>query len=128
MKITPIIYNKSFQGLWGGTVTRKESIKNKFSYDIYDYETKEYYPFADEKLEALSDVLKKNSTYKTESSDEIENCLVHTGTNIHIKTSLLFTTKQWMDYISKKMIAGCPEFNLIEKNLKKLALDKYLRV
>ena len=127
MPVAQVNNSKSFKGLWGNTIPKKEVTKNTFRLDVYDYITREYHPFADESLEALSNVLKKNSTYKTENSKEIENCLVHTGINICIKSNLLFTTKQWMNYISNKMITGCPEFNFIEKNLKNLHLDKYLR-
>ena len=130
MKVTTIqgnYHNNSFTGLWGDTKTIKESRKTKWCSDIYDYENKEYHPFADESLEALSNIQKKNSTYKTSKMTDIKDCFVHTGTNICIKSSLLFTAKQWMNYISHKMAAGCPEFNIIENNLRKLHLERYLR-
>lgn len=130
MKITAVgqnNYNRAFKGLWGETIPKKGYSENSWHSDIYDYETKEYHPFADENIEALSNVQKKNSTYKTCENPEKKNCFIHTGTNICIKAKLLFTAKQWQNYISHKMAASCPEFKFIEKNLKSLHLERYLR-
>lgn len=116
-----------FQGLWGNTLKVNNQTKNTYCKHIYNYETKEYHPFADECLEDLSNIQKKNSTYKTISNEFDNNCVIHSGTNILIKPYLLFTTKQWIAYISNKLIKESPEVKLIEKNLKQLHLERYLR-
>lgn len=129
MKIiaTNVNHYNNFRGLWGDIIPQKGYSENKWSSHIYDYETKEYHPFADENFEALSNVQKKNSTYKTMLNKEIENCYIHTGTNISIKANLLFTAKQWLNYISHKIAVGSPEFKVIEDNLRNLHLERYLR-
>ena len=117
-----------FRGLWGDTKTCKGESALSWNSDVYDYVTKEYHPFADESLESLSKIQKQNSTYKTIGNPERANSRIHVGTNISIKSSLLFTTKQWLNYISYKMSAGCPEFKFIENNLRDLHLERYLRI
>lgn len=121
----------NFSGLWGDTIKLKEQLTSKRQTDIYDCEIKQYYPFAEEPLQKVHDIMKKNTTYRTfesmNSALEKLPCYVHTGTDVRVKKGLLFTTKQWLNYLSKKIEAGTPEFNLIENNLKNLHLERYLR-
>lgn len=117
------------RGLWGETLLVNNMSNSNSRVVISNYETKHYYPFGDESLEEVNNVLKENSTYKTlkeESSDVL--FIKEVGTNISIKQPLLFSAKQWMKYIANKLAIGGPEYRLIEQNLKSLHLERYLHI
>ena len=116
----------NFKGLWGDTKKINEVSSNELSTDIYNFETKEYFPFADEHIESFRGIL-KDSTYTVEQIKNKENWKIHTGLNISIKSFLLFSKKQWLDYISYKISKESIDFKFIEKNLKNMHLERYLR-
>ena len=80
---------------------------------------------------ALHDIMKENTTFKItrqeEGLDEFLYCKKFEGTDVRVKPSLLFTTKQWINYITNKLVSGSVECNFIEQNLKNLHLERYLR-
>ncbi len=121
----------SYKGLWGDTITRQEELLSKRGIDIYNCETKEYFPFCEESLQSVNDLMKANTTYRVieenESGDKFSRCRKHEGTDIRVHGTLLFTTKQWINYITNKIVSGSVECNLIENNLRKLHLERYLR-
>ena len=123
--------NIRFSGLWGDTIKRNGQVLDKQKLEIYDFETKEYFPFAEESLQTVHNIMKENTTFKILeeeiSSDEFCRCRKFEGTDIRVKSGLLFTTKQWINYITNKLITGSVECNLIERNLKNLHLERYLR-
>lgn len=125
MKVT--VNTVNFCGLWGNTSRVNNREQNKYYTHINDYEVKEYFPFADEALEALSNVQKQNSTYRTVPIDQDRTCFLHNGTNICIKSNLLFTAKQWFAYITNKLPKESVETKWIERNLKNIHLERYLR-
>ena len=123
MRITSIDNTQNFKGLWGDTIKVNGRKNNYSGLVISDYETKNYYPFGDESIECANNVLKTNSTYKK----ILENGYTkEVGTDISIKNRLFFTAKQWMKYIGNKMDVGSVERRMIEHNLKKLHLERYL--
>ena len=74
-------------------------------------------------IENVNNILKENSTYKKILGDGFTKEI---GTDISIKNRLYFTAKQWLKYINNKMEAGSIERRMIEQNLRKLHLEKYL--
>ena len=87
-----------------------------------------YYPFGDESLENVNSVMKENTTYKRIIENGADSLYIsQTGIDVRVKQPLLFCTKQWINYITNKLSIGSPEYILIEQNLKKLHLEKYLR-
>ena len=134
MKVTTIgLQNNSlsYKGLWGDTIKRKEQVVKKQRLDIYDCETKVYFPFAEESLQSVHNIMKENTTFKVSelvsTSDKFSYCRKYEGTDVRVNSGLLFTTKQWINYITNKLITGSVECNLIERNLKSLHLERYLR-
>ena len=109
MKVTAVSrYNQvstqnkiAFKGLWGDTKKINKVTSNELTTDIYNFETKEYFPFADDHLESFQEILKE-STYHTITFTNKENWRLHTGLNICIKPYLLFSKKQWLDYNKTK--------------------------
>ena len=130
MQIRAINYTNSFKGLWGDTIKYNDRKQSLVGLEIFDYETKKYYPFGDESIEAIANIQKNNSTYNLTRNTLNNGAYVarHTGTNISIKQPLLFSAKQWFLYISNKLALGEHEIKLIENNLKNLHLEKYLKV
>ena len=123
MRITKINIQQNFKGLWGDTIKINERKNSQKGLVISDYETKIYYPFGDESIENANNILKENSTYKKILGDGFTKEI---GTDISIKNRLYFTAKQWLKYINNKMEAGSIERRMIEQNLRKLHLEKYL--
>jgi len=128
VNIKAINQTNSFKGLWGETKKINKVTQNELHTDIYSYTNKDYYPFADEHLESLNKIIKDFSTYNTTILDEKNIYRLHSGTNISVKSFLYFTKKQWLKYIEGRLPIGSVELNFIEKNLKKLHLEKYLKV
>ena len=128
MKITSINNQNSFKGLWGETVKTNEQRKLDKKIIFADYETKHYYPFGDESIEDVNKVLKENSTYKRTIKSELDSIsITQTGTDVSVKQSLLFSAKQWIKYLNNKLSLSNVECKLIEQNLRKLHLEKYLK-
>ena len=64
MRITKINIQQNFKGLWGDTIKINERKNSQKGLVISNYETKIYYPFGDESIENVNNILKENSTYK----------------------------------------------------------------
>jgi hypothetical protein len=96
---------------------------------LANYETRLYYPFGDESIEDVNKIMKNNTTYKRiiENDSDILS-IKQSGTDISVKQPLLFSAKQWFQYISNKLALGSVECRLIEENLRRLHLEKYIRV
>ena len=129
MKITSIDNQRSFKGLWGETIKTNEQKLQGNKMVLANYETRLYYPFGDESIEDVNKIMKKNTTYKRiiENESDILS-ITQTGTDISVKQPLLFSAKQWLQYISNKLAIGSIECRLIEENLRRLHLEKYIRV
>ena len=121
----------NFKGLWGETISQNQLQTTATKVDIYDCQTKEYHPFADESIEETYEVLKKNSTYTTSKESYLAELariwLKHTGTDIRIKEWLHFTAKEWANYLKNSLKNTIYQTKIIENNLKNLHLEHYLR-
>jgi hypothetical protein len=129
MKITSINNQNGFKGLWGDPIVtnEKKHLDKKMIHS--DYETKIYYPFGDEAWEEVNNVMKQNITYRRTITNNGDLLYVsQTGTDVSVKQPLLFGAKQWINYITNKLTLTKQECQLIEQNLKKLHLEKYIRV
>ena len=129
MKITSIDNQRSFKGLWGETIKTNEQKLQGNKMVLANYETRLYYPFGDESIEDVNKIMKNNTTYKRiiENDSDILS-IKQSGTDISVKQPLLFSAKQWFQYISNKLALGSVECRLIEENLRRLHLEKYIRV
>ena len=127
MKITSINNQNNFRGLWGESIKTQEH-KNLGSKMINsDYETKIYYPFGDESIEDVNNIMKKNITYKRTIENYADTLSIsQTGIDVSVKQRLLFSAKQCMKYMTNKLAIGSIEHRLIEQNLRSLHLEKYL--
>ena len=129
MKIASIDNQRSFKGLWGETIKTNEQKLHGNKMVLANYETRLYYPFGDESIEDVNKIMKNNTTYKRiiENDSDILS-IKQSGTDINVKQPLLFSAKQWFQYISNKLELGSVECRLIEENLRRLHLEKYIRV
>ena len=129
MKITSINNQNTFKGLWGETIKTNEH-KNLGAKEFFaNYETKIYYPFGDESIETVNNVMKENTTYKKFTNNNFDKLSIYeTGTDVSVKNPLLFSGKQWLKYLSNKLAIGSIERCLIEENLKRLHLEKYIKI
>lgn len=128
MKITSINNQNTFKGLWGESIKTNEQKQNGKNLILANYETRVYYPFGDESIEDANKVLRENSTYKKIAEQNADTlCIKEIGTDVSIKSRLFFTAKQWMNYINNKFALSNIELELIEQNLKKLKLEKYMK-
>ena len=129
MKITSINNQNAFRGLWGESIIineRKQAGKNLV---FANYETKIYYPFGDESIEDVNTVMRKNTTYKRVVENGLDTLSIsQTGVDVSVKQRLLFSAKQWINYINNKLSLSNVERQLIEQNLRRLKLEKYIRV
>ena len=129
MKITSINNQNGFKGLWGDSIVTNEKKHLDKQIINANYETKIYYPFGDEAWEEVNNVMKQNTTYRrtiTNNGDLLH--VSQTGIDVSVKQPLLFGTKQWISYITNKLTLTKQECQLIEQNLKRLHLEKYIRM
>ena len=127
MKITSINNQNSFKGLWGDSIVTNEKKHLDKKMIHADYETKIYYPFGDEAWEEVNNVMKQNTTYRRTITNNGDLLYVsQTGTDVSVKQPLLFGAKQWINYITNKLALTKQECQLIEQNLKRLNLEKYI--
>ena len=121
----------SFKGLWGNSYKRNEKIYSDTDLEIYDYEKKEYFPFSDESLQSVSNLLKENTTYQKIYVDKLAKedcmCTIYKGVDISVKQPLLFSANQWKEYITNKLPTDSIDFRFIEQNLRKIHLERYLK-
>jgi hypothetical protein len=131
MKINAIKTKLTFQGLWGNTTNKAVKVRSDESLKIYSTEKIEYFPFSNESLEEANKVLKQNTSLDVYRDEKLakEDCICekYVKKDVCIKQYLLFSSKDWLDYLNKKISNGSYMHSLIENNLKKLHLEKYLR-
>ena len=129
MKISPIAQqqNQTFKGLWGETNVERYMLDS--TYYIYEHrKIKDYYPFLDETKDEVAEVIRKNEYFEGGLTDLVDasSCVVN------LKESLNFTKKEWEKYLAGKLKGALDiqkrlTAELIENNLRKLKLTKYIK-
>lgn len=129
MKVSPIAQqqNQTFKGLWGNSTEERYMLDS--SYYIYEHRTvKDYHPFLDESKKEIENVVRQKEFFNGGLVDMVDA----TSCQVRVLETLNFTKKEWEKYLAGKL-KGALDINkrltaeMIENNLKKLNLTKYIK-
>ena len=100
--VTQPKYSQNFKGLWGKTIYNSRTEAESFINET----THEYYPFADEKKEAIEKIIQNNKAYSeaVPGKGTVATPWVHANsTNVKVMQALPFTSKEFLNYTMNRL-------------------------